>query len=272
MQETRPSVFIGSSSEGHRVAEALQANLHHDCDAAIWSQGLFGLSGGTLESLVELVEDFDFAILVITPDDLVRSRGQERQAPRDNVLLEIGLFIGALGRRRTFVVFDEGARIKLPSDLAGVSLAGFQLQHSGNLQASLGPACFTIKMAMEDLGALAKPRRIRELQGVYSIRNIEGESDKGQVEVCYVGRRMFRFAWTRPTAPVSNGYFTMSEQLPGYGTGFFRYDLEEGCGLLQIWLNPVDGSIDVHVVNMIGGTNPQPFTYSLHKINSEEPN
>ena len=97
MAERRPSVFIGSSAEGLAVAEAIQVNLDRACEVVPWSQGLFGLSGGTLETLVDRAQEFDFAALVLTPDDMVHSRGNDQQSPRDNVVLELGLFIGGAG-------------------------------------------------------------------------------------------------------------------------------------------------------------------------------
>jgi predicted nucleotide-binding protein len=121
MNRPRPSVFIGSSTEGLTIAEAIQQNLDHACDTMLWSQGFFGLGGGTLETLVERLDDYDFAILVLTPDDLVVSRGTKQGLSRDNVLVELGLFIGGIGRKRTFAVYDRTASLKLPSDLAGVT-------------------------------------------------------------------------------------------------------------------------------------------------------
>lgn len=158
MPERRPSVFVGSSAEGLPVAEALQLNLDRVCEVVIWSQGVFGLSDGTLESLVETAADYDFAVLVVTPDDMTQSRGRTQQAPRDNVLLELGLFIGILGRKRSIVVYDRTAEIKLPSDLAGVTHAGYQPHSSGNLQASVGAACTQIKAAIIELGLRERQR------------------------------------------------------------------------------------------------------------------
>jgi len=145
-------MFIGSSAEGLPVAEAIQLNLDYACEVTIWSQGVFGLGQGTLESLVDRLGDFDFAALILTPDDVILSRDEVEQSPRDNVLLELGLFIGALGRERSFIVFDRGASLKLPSDLAGVTPATFQKHSSGNLQASLGAATTQIKGTIERLG------------------------------------------------------------------------------------------------------------------------
>ena len=133
MASNRPVMFIGSSKEGLPAAKALQVNLDDAADVVLWSQGIFGLSEGTLESLVERLDDFDFAILVLTPDDVAITRGEAAQLPRDNVLLELGLFMGRLGRERCFVVYDRTKPIKLPSDLAGVTPATFQLHASGDV-------------------------------------------------------------------------------------------------------------------------------------------
>src|SRR5262245_65842184 len=101
----RPSVFVGSSSEGLRIAQAVQVLLDQACEVEVWSQGVFGLTQGTLESLVLALDRFDFAVLVLTADDLAISRGAERAIARDNVVFEVGLFVGALGRDRYFLIY-----------------------------------------------------------------------------------------------------------------------------------------------------------------------
>jgi len=152
----RPSLFIGSSVEGLPYAKALQVNLDHALQVTIWSQGVFGLSGGTLEELTKKLEQMDFAALVVTPDDLVTSRGEEKPAPRDNVLLELGLCIGALGRARSFIVYDRTSKIKLPTDLAGVTPATFHPHSDGNLEATLGAASTQIEKKVLELGIRTK--------------------------------------------------------------------------------------------------------------------
>ena len=158
MPRVRPTLFIGSSTEGHPVAKALQVLLDQACEVTIWSQGVFGLSQGTLESLVSALEDYDFAVLALTPDDLVNSRDTSAPAPRDNVLFELGLFMGALGRQRTYLLFDRTAKLKLPTDLAGVSAATYEPHASGNLRAALGSAATQIEDRIAKLGIRAGER------------------------------------------------------------------------------------------------------------------
>lgn len=152
----RPSLFIGSSVEGLQYAKAIQVNLDHALQVTIWSQGVFGLSGGTLEELTKKLCQMDFAALVVTPDDLTISRGEENPAPRDNVLLELGLCIGALGRERSFIVYDRTSNVKLPTDLAGVTPATFHRHSDGNLEATLGAASTLIEKKAIELGVRTK--------------------------------------------------------------------------------------------------------------------
>lgn len=157
---TRPSVFIGSSSEGLRVAQNVKAQLSNDVEVTIWHEGVFGLNQGTLESLLNALDTFDFAVLVLTPDDLIESRKRNTQSPRDNVLFECGLFLGRLGRERTFIVYDADKEIKIPSDLAGVTLATFRgNRKDGNLLAAVEEACFKIRNSIEKYSTPLIPDR-----------------------------------------------------------------------------------------------------------------
>lgn len=150
MGETKPAMFIGSSVEGKRIAETIQVALEYEVHSTVWHQGVFGLSGGTLESLVEAVGEYDFATLVLTADDMLGKRNITGRGPRDNVLFELGLFMGALGRQRTFIVHSRTTPPLLPTDLAGITPATFE--ERSNLDAALGPACTKIRRAIESQG------------------------------------------------------------------------------------------------------------------------
>ncbi|MBK9260275.1 MAG: nucleotide-binding protein [Polyangiaceae bacterium] len=117
--QRKPRIFIGSSVEGLDYAEQIQAGLDYLAEPTIWHQGVFGLSKGTLESLLDARDQFDFAVLVLTPDDMTFTRKNKKNSPRDNVLFELGLFMGALGRDRTFIVYCRDKEIDLPTDLWG---------------------------------------------------------------------------------------------------------------------------------------------------------
>jgi hypothetical protein len=142
-------MFIGSSVEGLSVARALQAELEFEVETTIWSQGVFGLSGGTLETLVARAPTFDFAALVLTPDDLVTRREQSANAPRDNVVFEAGLFLGALGRQRVFMVSCRDDDLALPTDLAGITMAQYNRRSDMNVRAAIGPVATNILTAIK---------------------------------------------------------------------------------------------------------------------------
>lgn len=169
----KPSIFIGSSNEGLEAAQAIEFQLHQDAEVTIWNEGFFGLGDGTLETLVNSLERFDFAILVLTPDDLVISRENLFQLPRDNVMFELGLFMGRLGRSRTFIVSNSAQNLKLPSDLAGVTIARYHENRSdGNLVAAVGPACTIIRNVVRDLG-IYEGKSAHQLQrATYQVENI----------------------------------------------------------------------------------------------------
>ncbi len=65
----KPKLFIGSSREGLEVVRAIEVQLEDDAELTVWKDGVFGLGRGTLESLVVALDEFDFAVLVLTPDD-----------------------------------------------------------------------------------------------------------------------------------------------------------------------------------------------------------
>jgi hypothetical protein len=147
----KPSLFIGSSSEGIEVARALAVQLSDDAEVTVWNEGVFASGVGSLEALVNALERFDFAALILTGDDLVTSRESTVTMPRDNVMFELGLFMGRLGRARTFAIAQK-AGMKLPSDLAGVTVLSFEGDRADrNLVAALGPAAFRIRQAIKDL-------------------------------------------------------------------------------------------------------------------------
>lgn len=142
---SKPRVFIGSSVEGLKFAENIQLGLDFSAEVTVWTQGVFVASRSNLENLIAALKLADFAVLVLTPDDLIERKGSTGAAPRDNVLFELGLFIGRLGRDRTFMVSCRDDALKLPSDLDGIAHITFGRRRDGNIKASIGPVCTELK-------------------------------------------------------------------------------------------------------------------------------
>jgi hypothetical protein len=123
----KAKLFIGSSKASIRVARLVANRLETDgiAEATVWDEGVFSLNQGFLERLLGILSEFDFAVLIWAPDDLTESKGESRASPRDNVVFECGLFTGAVGRERVFIICDQNIPLKIPSDLLGITLANY---------------------------------------------------------------------------------------------------------------------------------------------------
>ena len=153
----KPKIFVASSVEGLSVAYAIQTNLQHTAELTVWDQGVFALSHSALESLLAVLSKSDFGIFVFTGDDLTKIRGKESATVRDNVVFELGMFIGRLGKERSFVLIPAGADLRLPTDLIGLTPGTFESGRSdGSYEAACGPACNRVRESVKRLGFLLK--------------------------------------------------------------------------------------------------------------------
>lgn len=75
-------------------------------------------------TVIEKFEDYSsvgFAVVLMTPDDVggsVNERDNLRLRSRQNVVFELGFFLGKLGRKRVCALYKEG--VEIPSDYQGV--------------------------------------------------------------------------------------------------------------------------------------------------------
>jgi CRP/FNR family cyclic AMP-dependent transcriptional regulator len=146
-------VFIISSSEAIEIARTIQNAFEEDpFTVNIWTDGVFQASWYPIESLERQLDQSDFAIAIAQPDDLTHSRGEAARSPRDNVIFEIGLFIGRLGRHRSLLVEPRGEEVKLPSDLSGITTIPYRYDGGNDLSAALAPACNRIRAIIKELG------------------------------------------------------------------------------------------------------------------------
>ena len=118
----KPRIFLGSSGKQAKLVQALTRGLAEVAEVEPWTT-VFNPGVPTIDRLVELTREVDFAAFVFAHDDWTSSPAEASAAgqasPRDNVVFEAGLFGGALGMRRTFILHAKGA--KLPTDLLGMT-------------------------------------------------------------------------------------------------------------------------------------------------------
>jgi hypothetical protein len=121
----KPRIFLGSSGKQGKLLQALTRGLEDIAHVEPWTTS-FNPGTTTLERLLELTHEVDFAVFAFARDDWTSSGSSAspptesgQASPRDNVVFEAGLFGGALGMRRTFILHANGA--KLPSDLLGLT-------------------------------------------------------------------------------------------------------------------------------------------------------
>ncbi|MDX2074387.1 MAG: nucleotide-binding protein [Alphaproteobacteria bacterium] len=148
----KPRLFIISSKEALAVARDIQQILQHDALVQVWTDGVFFASGYALEALEAAVADSDFAIAIAQPDDKTTSRGTENPTARDNVIFELGLFMGKLGRRRTILFQPEGQPLKLPSDLQGLTAIAYKTGAVKDMPTLLGGPCTDVRKLIQELG------------------------------------------------------------------------------------------------------------------------
>ncbi len=150
---SKPHLFIGSSVESLAVAREIQAIFAHDkWVVKLWTDGVFVASSTAVADLLVEVKNADFAIMVFAPDDKVTSRHKESATPRDNVVFELGLFMGDLGPDRTFIVKPRGVTLRIPTDLLGMKSLEYDPSEPDELTTSLAPVCNEIRKRVSALG------------------------------------------------------------------------------------------------------------------------
>lgn len=149
----RPHVFVGSSKEQLRWARAVHGELDEDGEVTVWTQGVFRPTRADLTSIAAEARRSDFAIFIFAPDDLATIRSEEHAIVRDNVIFELGLFVGELGPERCFLLIPRQERLHLPTDVAGVPTLEYEPDRpDGNRAAAVGSACHRVRDEIECQG------------------------------------------------------------------------------------------------------------------------
>jgi hypothetical protein len=148
----KPRIFLGSSGKQAKLVAALTRGLADVADVEPWTT-VFNPGVSTLDRLVELTHEVDFAAFAFAQDDWTSNPSDEsglgQASPRDNVVFEAGLFGGALGMRRTFILHAKGA--KLPTDLLGMTAVRYPPALSS---ADMREVNQKLRKAIQDVGRL----------------------------------------------------------------------------------------------------------------------
>ena len=152
----KPRIFLGSSGKQAKLLLALTRGLEDVAQVEPWTTS-FNPGTTTLERLLELTHEVDFAAFVFAQDDWTTNNslespppGSGQASPRDNVVFEAGLFGGVLGMRRTFILHARGS--KLPTDLLGLT----SIRYGDVTAAETRVVCQKLRKAIEDEGRLAR--------------------------------------------------------------------------------------------------------------------
>ncbi len=148
-----PVLFLGCAVEDLAIAQQVQLNLKHSHTVVhIWTDDVFGPSGVAIDDLLAKVDHSDFAAFVFGANDLLTSRKEHREVPRDNVVFELGLFMGRLGRNRTYIIKEDKSEIKIPTDLLGLTPITYVGDPSTDPVTVLAPVCTELKRMVEKVG------------------------------------------------------------------------------------------------------------------------
>jgi hypothetical protein len=177
-------IFIGSSRERSNLVASIEVWIEQQGHEPVpWYQpGLFGIGEHTFKTLIQISRTVQAAVFVFSPDDQIWYRGESLKQPRDNVLIEYGLFAGALGPEKTAICRDGDPRHAV--DLAGLAYIDLS-EHSrarGKLELSIWAGRLASSSPVDPalLRQLAKTAELeRELASLNMRLDFEVEKSKG---------------------------------------------------------------------------------------------
>jgi hypothetical protein len=221
----KPRIFLGSSGKQEKLLQALTRGLGDIASVEPWT-AVFNPGTSTLERLLELTREVDFAAFIFAQDDWTTvtpkgtaEPGPGQASPRDNVVFEAGLFGGVLGMRRTFILHASGA--KLPTDLLGLTC----VRYAGTMTAA------ETKTINEKLRkAIETEGRLSRIEGAWWQFSLTERTDKEPSAVSLL--KIFRErngvlavsgrAW-REDGRLSSRYWSEAVKELAGGAGIFHY-------------------------------------------------
>ncbi|RAJ03576.1 putative nucleotide-binding protein with TIR-like domain [Paenibacillus pabuli] len=246
MKTLKPRVFIGCSLEAKPIAAAVHENLRFSAEVTPWYSGVFNPSSYTMDDLETEVRTTDFAIFIFHPDDISKIRGKYYASVRDNTMLEMGLFMGRLGRKRIFFILPEDITdikdatkvegLRMPTDLLGLNPLVYEIRSDGKWAPAVSVACSKIADSIEEQGRWSDPE-VEQI--IEKHKRSEGEARLQLLKLLRFFRELLR---TRKADAVmlermSDALRSAFVSLPPFavrGTAIYRTDdsghIEQLCG------------------------------------------
>jgi predicted nucleotide-binding protein len=145
-RNSAPRLLIAASTEALVTARHIQSKLADRAIVAkIWTGSVFGKEGFVFDALQSLLEQIDFALLVLEERDVAPDQDAGSSSVlRDDVIFELGLFIGMFGRERVLLVMAEGTESRIPLELTAAAPLVVGSGDPADLSARLDPVCFSL--------------------------------------------------------------------------------------------------------------------------------
>jgi len=111
-------IFIVHGHDEHAKEMVARFLENNDFDTIILHEQANG--GRTIIENIENYSDVGFAVILLTPDDIGRAKNEDKSQSRarQNVILELGYFVGKLGRNKVCVFKSD--ELEIPTDFSGV--------------------------------------------------------------------------------------------------------------------------------------------------------
>lgn len=149
LSETSPvgfRCFLGYAGKAADIAKGMKGYLKEHVpylDLVDW-KGDFTLGETLAEGIEKHSKTCQLAIFLLTKDDSVVTEDATHLSPRDNVVFEVGVFFGTVGRGHTILVVEAG--VELPSDWDGILHIPFDRKDLGAMHEHL---CAEVKKLLK---------------------------------------------------------------------------------------------------------------------------
>lgn len=267
-------LFIGSSSEGIEIAREVKQYIEKYCgdwiECVLWNSGsIFSLNISALECLSNASRKFDYGILVATKDDLARIRFKIKRIPRDNVIFEMGMFLGSLGMSRAFMLVESN--IKLPSDYNGITVPIFDKRKKDSLQKAMDIIVDGIKKTQRSYNLKPIPSTALALgyfeNYIQQVANLKQEKQEEFTLSIIIPKRINNLRTSKTAYIQKNPSTEISVKGDGSRPTYYNYDGKENIFWdMPTTFSTLNNLIDIILKNGEIGLNPEKEEWIEHEV------